>query len=237
MGCPRQLDVLIYDQQDFSPVFRQGSMVVVPLGSVRAVIEVKSRLTKKGLRDSLQLLSDIPDPHLYGSGPPLFRGIFAFQSSISEDRLRAEISAYYNPTSEQEKLEFREIDFPYSHLTSLCVHESAYLFTRYRKNGSKKVRPIVQSIESLTDLKPQSGLFWTHLSAYLRNNPIMEFSFDVERILGADIYTKGETFLAPDNWGPYEISEVLEEEEVETRIVEAENLVARIQRWLSGDAW
>ncbi|WP_139794241.1 DUF6602 domain-containing protein [Chromobacterium violaceum] len=52
-GCPRQLDVLIYDRIDYAPLFREGDLVVVPSESVRAVIEVKTNLTKDELRNSL----------------------------------------------------------------------------------------------------------------------------------------------------------------------------------------
>ncbi|WP_144025255.1 DUF6602 domain-containing protein [Burkholderia sp. HI2500] len=236
-GCSRQLDVLIYDQQDFAPIFRQGSMVVVPLESVRAVIEVKSRLTKKSLRESLDLLNDVPDAHVFGSGPPMFKGIFAFASSMSDEQLRTEVADFYIPTDEADLLEFHEIGNPYSHLTSLCVHESAYLFTSYRRNNEKKVRPVVQSVKSLTDLAPQSGLFWTRLSAYLRKAPITGLSFDVERILGADIYVNGNTPIATDDWGPYGMHKILCSDETETSVLKAERLVERVEHWLAGEEW
>ncbi|WP_186203944.1 DUF6602 domain-containing protein [Burkholderia gladioli] len=236
-GCSRQLDVLIYDRQDFAPIFRQGSMVVVPLESVRAVIEVKSRLTKKSLRDSLNLLNDVPDAHVFGSGPPMFKGVFAFASSMSDEQLRTEVADFYIPTREDDIFKFPQIEIPYSHLTSLCVHESAYLFTGYRRSGANKVQPVVQSVKSLTDLAPQSGLFWTHLSAYLRRAPITGLSFDFERILGANIYVDGNTSIATDDWGPYGAHNILCDDETETRVLEAERLVTHVEHWLAGEEW
>ena len=40
-----QIDILIYDRLHSVPVFREGDLVVIPAGAVRAIIEVKSTLT------------------------------------------------------------------------------------------------------------------------------------------------------------------------------------------------
>jgi hypothetical protein len=237
LGCPRQLDVLIYDQQDFAPVFRQGDMVVVQIESVRAVIEVKTQLNKASLCESLRLLSDVPAAHLFGSAPPMFKGIFAFNTTMGEKRLCDVVASYYNPGENDESLEFPQIVTLYDHLTSLCVHESAYLFTEYRTNGKKKhLQPVVRSVKSLTGLKPQSGLFWANLLSHLHRVPVERFSFDVVRTLGADIHVANEEVLAPEDWGPYGTIS-LDDEEAEARAREVGALVQRVQQWLHGGGW
>lgn len=85
-GCPRQIDVLIYDRLEYAPLFREGDLVVVPPSAVRAVIEVKTSLNADELRKSLNLLSSVA---LHDDcRPPIFKGIFAFESVLSEVSLR-----------------------------------------------------------------------------------------------------------------------------------------------------
>jgi hypothetical protein len=54
----RQLDVIVYDQLDYVPVFRDTSLVVVRPEAVRAIVEVKGRLTREGIDDTLDLFRD-----------------------------------------------------------------------------------------------------------------------------------------------------------------------------------
>lgn len=57
-GPSTQIDILIYD--DSAPLFfRDGDFVVIPPDSVRAVIEVKTKLTKTGLKTALHKLDSI----------------------------------------------------------------------------------------------------------------------------------------------------------------------------------
>jgi hypothetical protein len=54
-----QIDVLIWDSVDYAPHFRAGEFVVVPPGSVMCIIEVKSTLGTRELRDSIRKFLDI----------------------------------------------------------------------------------------------------------------------------------------------------------------------------------
>jgi hypothetical protein len=53
----RQLDVLIWDAQEHSALLEEGELVILTPDAVAAIIEVKSSLNKKDLRDALALLS------------------------------------------------------------------------------------------------------------------------------------------------------------------------------------
>lgn len=54
----RQIDILIYDRFDSSPVFEDENIVLLAPESVRTVIEVKGTLSGKYLNDSIKLLMD-----------------------------------------------------------------------------------------------------------------------------------------------------------------------------------
>lgn len=78
-GSDRQIDILIYDQIDYAPLFRAGNLVVVPFEAVRALIEVKSSLTSDELIDALRHLGEALGARV--SGPPIFRGVFGYQGA------------------------------------------------------------------------------------------------------------------------------------------------------------
>lgn len=77
----RQIDVLIWDSEDHSPLFRDGDFVVVPPESCMAAIEIKSTLTSTDLSESLKNLDSLmqffPD-HITLNKKVLHRSIFAF---------------------------------------------------------------------------------------------------------------------------------------------------------------
>ena len=55
----RQLDVIIWDRVEYAPLFSAGDFVVVPPGSVEAVMEVKSTLSYKTFSKGCGLLLDV----------------------------------------------------------------------------------------------------------------------------------------------------------------------------------
>lgn len=50
----QQLDILVFDDNNYSPIFRDREFVILRPESVRAIIEVKGFLTTKGVRDSIK---------------------------------------------------------------------------------------------------------------------------------------------------------------------------------------
>jgi Domain of unknown function (DUF6602) len=107
-----QLDVIVHDTVDYSPIFRSGEFVVVLPSAVVAVIEVKKTLNSTALRDALNTLadarilrfhSDQAKNHIFGSSSDgkqsfrLFTAVFAFTSSRSlRPRTRTCSSTYRN---------------------------------------------------------------------------------------------------------------------------------------------
>ena len=95
-----QCDILIYDPENYAPIFKDGDFVVLKPESVYAVIEVKSKLSVKTIKDSMQTLikfgsqwrttakfyksSDLPELRL----PMLFSFFWAIeQNSKGKNRI------------------------------------------------------------------------------------------------------------------------------------------------------
>lgn len=94
----RQNDVIIYDELN-CPVYRASEdAAIFPSDNVAAVVEVKSRLTKRELRDGFEKIADVKS--LAKSAPPEGRGgplrqqtmgcIFAFESEITLETVAQE---------------------------------------------------------------------------------------------------------------------------------------------------
>ena len=81
-GSDRQVDILVYDQVDYAPLFRAGNLVAVPIKAVRGLIEVKSTLTAGELADALTHLDDAMG--IRTQGPPIFRGVFGYHGATAQ---------------------------------------------------------------------------------------------------------------------------------------------------------
>ncbi|MFM0074562.1 hypothetical protein PQQ86_25725 [Paraburkholderia sediminicola] len=197
-GCPRQIDVVIYDGQDYAPIFREGDLVVVPAESVRAAIEVKTKLTHAELRKSLALLADVSQ--MDDNKPPFFKGLFAFESAMSSETLAKRVIDFYRKTpGEVEELEIDDkplseagsgsgqtngddeesvsevhkgpypIVSAFGHLTSMCILKHSYLEVDYtRDDATSPLNPTLFSYTSETALNIQPTLFLDLLLNYLR---------------------------------------------------------------------
>lgn len=75
-----QLDVIIHDTVDFSPIFRSGEFVVVMPAAVVGVVEVKKTLDSDNLNDAMDNLAFVREMARLSSCPPPrpFMGLFAF---------------------------------------------------------------------------------------------------------------------------------------------------------------
>jgi hypothetical protein len=93
-----QLDVIVQDTVDYSPLFRSNDFVVVLPDAVTAVIEVKKSLTSTDLKDSLNKLAVARYLTYHCQGPlhfspdkRAFTGVFAF---TSDEQLRPSSKLY-----------------------------------------------------------------------------------------------------------------------------------------------
>lgn len=153
-GCDLQLDIIIYDRIDYAPVFREGDLVVVPMDSVRAVIEVKTRLTTAALRDSLGHLDALP----FEIAAPIFKGIFAFETDIPDNKILGHVASYYESTESMWGQPFDEV-------TAVCVLERQLVLTSY---AGDPLTPVVSLIRNLMGRNFQAAVFLDAMQQYLR---------------------------------------------------------------------
>lgn len=93
-GCPRQIDIIVWDAGAYSPLFREQGFVVVPLAAVRAVIEVKTTLTSGTLKQAMDILWDVFRNRM--TSTPIFKGIFAYETNIKDaDAVARTMRAFY----------------------------------------------------------------------------------------------------------------------------------------------
>lgn len=132
-GCPRQLDIIVWDVENYAPLFREQNFVVVPLASVRAVIEVKTTLTRNSLRAGLRILWDT-----FRDRPtvlPVFKGVFAFEAGLgSSVQVANAMRGFYRSTE--------KTGVPHQHgyywagINGVCVPEKYLVRERYRPGGT-----------------------------------------------------------------------------------------------------
>ena len=238
-GCDRQIDILIYDRIDYAPLFRESDLVVVPKSAVRAVIEVKTNLTTQAFRDSLSLISEIT---ILDSGyPPMFKGIFAFESDAAEDTLCEIVKEHHAEESwdfeDEEDADAEAEDGPYpigrpfDHLTCACINQKSFLYTTYRKNDSTRFIPILVKTHSNTGLHNQVALFMEQLLCYLQFGGAKPGTFhSLQNMLGSDTRAYIYCDLAREDWGAYfEGAEFEEKDQMEEKIT-------NIMHWLEGGA-
>lgn len=108
-----QIDILIHNQHDFSPIYRMGDLVVVVPSAVVAVIEVKKQLTSSQLKNALQNIAktkSILMRNIGGTTSKIFSAVFGFGSKIAPssktygNRLKAILEEYEYPASLPEQI-------------------------------------------------------------------------------------------------------------------------------------
>jgi hypothetical protein len=153
-GCNLQLDIIIYDRIDYAPLFRQGDLVVVPMDSVRAVLEVKTRLTTGTLKESLEHLDSLP----FEINAPIFKGIFAFETNIHDRKLLGHVAKFYEDPMNMWMQPFDEV-------TAICVLERQLVLSGYAHNPT---RPVLRLIRNLMGRNFQAAVFLDAMQNYLR---------------------------------------------------------------------
>lgn len=263
-GCPRQLDILIYDQVDYIPVFREAGVVVIPPEAVRAVIEVKTTLSAEEVNDALGKIADVAE--FDDCAPPFFKGVFAYRGPIKEDTVTNYILDYYRkephilckdekPTgddapikevseqdlkNDKEQLCFQQIHAPFKHLTALCVDRSYFAEVLVELNSSNNrhlMTPTIQVVGSKTDLTPQTALFVEALNEHLSLQTIKKRAPGMFRSrLASDLQVIDKKPIYENDWGPYfEVSFAGKDEKNVTE--EIQRQAGRVERWRLGDDW
>lgn len=232
-GQKEQLDILIYDQIDYAPLFRQGDLVVVPQAAVRAVIEVKSKLTRPELRSALKHLSDaVPST---ADGPPIFQGVFAFRGT-GTDGLLAGLKEFYGEPDEEGTLDdaLNMTDF-YSPVHAVCVLQRSLAMVEFeeRETAGGRVVPIAFAPINLLGRDAQAALFFDRLCRFLRS-PFEDGLRDATRaklVMEEALYGE-ETEIRNDAWGPYAAEDLYPQ-----GVDDLRKAKASFKRWIGGGAW
>ena len=248
-GCGRQLDILIYDQIDYVPLFREAGVVVVPPEAVRAVIEVKTTLNAEELNDALGKIADVA---LFDDcNPPFFKGVFAYRGPVKEATVTNYILDYYrkdscedfdnqetvcDKTLTKEEFSSQIIMEPFKHLTALCVDRSYFAEVLIKKNKDSFMMPTVQVVGSKTDLTPQTALFVESLNEYLQIKTIKKREPGMYRgSLAHDLKIIDDQPIYTNYWGPYfEVVGLVDPKPISREI---ERQVHCVESWLLGEGW
>lgn len=228
-GSDRQIDILIYDQLEYAPLFRAGNLVVVPFEAVRALIEVKSNLTSGELIDALRHLGEAIGGRR--GGPPVFRGVFGYEGATVPTLISAIETHHREPMGIDD--ESAPVFSIYEMAEAVCILRSTILVSAFLNdswNGRNAPRPAIVELASEAGRDTQAALFFDRLLRFLRfpfdgaviqSGLASRFAVDVASASIKLLYTGRD-------WGPYIIGQGTDQ-------VEAE--IASYQDWLDGKPW
>lgn len=199
--CPNQIDILIYDRMNYPPIFQYEDLVVVGRDSVRAVIEVKSRLDSTSINEALQHIYEIFMEPNHHTCLPIFKGIIALDSTRKT-----------NATSFKDFIKFyrtngRETKYLFQEITCVCVPQKICVYTEYvtaSHEGVSNPVPIVQSVRSKTNRDVQSAIFVMKLLKYF-DLDVNGSGYDFDNMLESytpQVEIDNEDFLHGTGWKP-----------------------------------
>jgi hypothetical protein len=128
-GCARQIDIIIWDAEEYLPLFRDRDVVVVPRAAVRGVIEVKTKLETKTLDESMSILFDVFRNQQ--NIAPIFKGVFAYESEYaSEKTIAARMQEIYLSKEPDNIIEHAH-SYLFEGVTAVCVPNKSFVFQQY----------------------------------------------------------------------------------------------------------
>lgn len=234
-GRPKQLDIVIYDQIEYAPLFRAGNLVVVPPEAVRAVIEVKSTLTTQTLQDALKGLSEVKW-HVYENEQPIFKGVFAYRLEGSIKGIVSTVKSFYQEQTLENMDETESLDQPWDPIDGICVLRQLLIgvdFTEMEAEGKAYHAPFVASVESSSMRDFQAARFFDRLARYLRYpfSGARTNSAGLGSMFGDQSWASSVDFIRDGLWGSYVFDEFQDH-------ADRFNEELEIYRgWLEGRAW
>lgn len=211
-GVSRQIDILVIDSHNYPPVFAEGDLVVARQESVRAIIEVKTKLDSKTLDESLDLLYDSTRGGIFKPTFPVFKGIYSFESSYKEtSTLVNRVKRFYREPYYDKKIDSkftRQIDYLYRQVTCICTLCKHFLYSGYENFNGDPLNHSVPCLKSVSDDKEldiQTAMFlaslFRHLDVdfYSKKTTLKGFS---KLLYASTITVKHEGYLADADWLP-----------------------------------
>jgi hypothetical protein len=236
-GSHRQLDIIIYDQVEYSPLFREGDLVVVPASAVRAVIEVKSSLTNQFLDEALEILTEAVPDNI--GGPPIFKGVFAFDRESNASLLPV-IRKFYDKgdanTGLMDSLKLHPIISFYTPITAACVLGKTLAVLNFCKRhigGREIMTPVVFDVVNAAERPTQGAVFYDLLSRFLRH-PFggSKSLHSIGTLLASEINAGTPEWIYKGSWGPYLVIDDFPE-----GVDDLLRQTAAYDNWLDGQAW
>lgn len=234
-GGDAQLDILIYDQIDYAPLFRAGDLVVVPPEAVRAIIEVKSGLHRDDLTDAMTHLIEAL-PVRKPEEPPIFTGVFGYDGAEVNTLLDAYVTFHDEGdanTAYGPETSFNLISGIDSTVTAICILQKVLLvpgFQEAKLGAQEAYVPVISGIRSFGDRQSEAALFFDLLSRYLRyprHGAILAPSSAAALV--SDTIREFSLPLRTNYWGPYIL-------DCEAELWFEADLAA-YRRWLAGEVW
>jgi hypothetical protein len=221
-GYPRQLDIIIYDRIDHAPLFREGNLVVVHVSAIRAVIEVKSTLNHEELRSALDVLHPIEAL----TGPPIFKGVFAYTSKMSTTAILDTMVDFYklnndDVQSDAALMSFTEI------ITAVCVQNQTLIISQFDEHGDMMV-PALFSVENRLGRSSQVAIFFDALRLHTRGTGPAT-GLELGGFLEGELDQGEKRSVYEEIWGPYFL------DDCDRAQLRAE--AQAIERWQRGASW
>ncbi|MBS1596068.1 MAG: hypothetical protein JST90_17280 [Bacteroidetes bacterium] len=211
-GLSKQIDIIIYDSHNHSPTFIEGELVVVKREAVRAIIEVKSTLDSTNLKESLQDFYNITRGGIFKPTIPVFKGIFAFDSTYSNvSSLANSIRDFYTKPFFVEEVQhdmINRVQYLFQEITSVTVLNKFGLISQYYPANGKEEDNLIPQLFSISDRRKmdvQSAMFIATIFDYLDVdlNAKKSFISAFSRIYGArTVKYVIEAKLTDDTWIP-----------------------------------
>ena len=164
-GCPRQLDIIVWDVENYAPLFREQNFVVVPLAAVRAVIEVKTTLTKESLYDGIEILWDTFKDRQ--TVIPVFKGVYAFETRLNRSAtIATHMKEFYSSADELGSK--RRHGYHWAGINGVCVPSKHLVRERYRlRDGDDYHQPMLVGVANQIGGDAYSAIFLGVLLSHL----------------------------------------------------------------------
>lgn len=192
-GSSKQIDIIIYDQHNYIPIFREEDLVVVKKEAVIAVIEIKTTLDSNTLLDSLLGIEKITESGL--NSVPFFKGIFAFHSEMSNTSIVNNISSFYDNNP---------INAIHEHLDVVCIPQKHCFFIDYNNlNTNEYSCPTLFEVEDRKGLYVGESLFFQKLFAFIEvENSAKKINRQYFEELNSTAFSKKRKILTESDWLP-----------------------------------
>lgn len=234
-GSTKQIDILIYDQHNYIPVFREDDLVVVKKESVVAVIKIKTTLTSTALIEALQGILLTCQSGM--NSVPFFKGIFAFNTEMKNKSVANTIASFYKDYG---------IDALHHHLDVVCVPNKICSFIDYNNIKNEDYScPSLFTLEDAKGLSIGESFFFQKLFSFL------DVEISARRINNLYFRELRNTanltlnkVLTDDNWTPFltfhteDINATLPDEYDQAIEIIKGNVKKRIKNvkeWMNGD--